>query len=283
MPVLSCHKDGENIIENGRYAGKTLSSYIKAVGTDILGTNCKDKSCFPVLIKLIDARDNLSLQVHPDDEYSYKNEGEPGKTEMWYIIDCEEDAEIIYGFKNKISKNEFESRIENNTLINFVNKVKVKKGDVFFIKSGTLHAIGKGIVLAEVQQNSNTTYRVYDYERVDSDGKQRPLHIEKAIDVIDLLPSILYPAEQFIQYDDYKTRQLASCEYFKTYLYSVDTSCDIIADSKSFNSIVVLEGNPLLKYNEGSLPLKKGNSVFVPASFGKYTISGQCEFILTIE
>ena len=281
--VLSCHKDGENIIENGRYAGKTLSSYIKAVGTDILGTNCKDKSCFPVLIKLIDARDNLSLQVHPDDEYSYKNEGEPGKTEMWYIIDCEEDAEIIYGFKNKISKNEFESRIENNTLINFVNKVKVKKGDVFFIKSGTLHAIGKGIVLAEVQQNSNTTYRVYDYERVDSDGKQRPLHIEKAIDVIDLLPSILYPAEQFIQYDDYKTRQLASCEYFKTYLYSVDTSCDIIADSKSFNSIVVLEENPVMIYNEGSLPLKKGNSVFIPATFGKYTISGQCEFILTKE
>ena len=280
---LSCHKDGESIIENGMYSGKTLSSYIKAAGIDVLGTNCKDKSSFPVLIKLIDAKDNLSLQVHPDDQYAYQNEGEPGKTEMWYIIDCEENAELIYGFKNIISKAEFELSIENNTLLNVVNKVKVKKGDVFFIKSGTLHAIGKGIVLAEIQQNSNTTYRVYDYGRVDSNGNQRPLNIEKAIAVTDLLPSKSYPPEQFRQYTGYKTRQLVSCEYFKTYLYSVDTSCDIVSDSNSFNSIVVLEGNPVIKYNDGTLPLKKGNSVFIPASFGEYTISGQCEFILTIE
>ncbi len=280
---LSCHKDGESIIENGRYSGKTLSEYVKAAGTDVLGTNCKDKSNLPVLIKLIDAWDNLSLQVHPDDEYAYKNEGEPGKTEMWYIIDCEEDAEIIYGFKNKITKTEFESSIENNTIMNVINKVKVKKGDVFFIKSGTLHAIGKGIILAEIQQNSNATYRVYDYGRVDSSGKQRSLNIEKAIAVTDLSPSKSYPTEQLRQYTGYKKRLLASCEYFNTYLYSVDTSCEIVADSKSFNSIVVFEGNPVINYNEGTLPLKKGNSVFVPASFGKYKISGQCEFIFTIK
>ena len=148
----------------------------------------KSLDSFPVLIKLIDAKDNLSIQVHPYDEYAQRVEHEQGKTEAWYVIDCEEGAELIYGFKKEISSQEFEERIMNNTLLDVVNSVPVKKGDLFFIESGTLHAIGKGILLAEVQQNSNSTYRVYDYGRVGADGKPRELHIKKAVDVTSCTP-----------------------------------------------------------------------------------------------
>lgn len=132
------------------------------------------------MIKLIDAKDNLSIQIHPDNEFALRVEGEYGKTEMWYIVDCEPGAYLYYGFQKEISKAEFKERIENNTLLEVLNKVPVHKGDVFFISAGTLHAIGKGILIAEIQQNSNTTYRIYDYGRVGADGKPRQLHVEKA-------------------------------------------------------------------------------------------------------
>ena len=278
---LACHKEGECIIENGEFTGESLSAYIKAVGTDVLGTNCKDKTNFPVLIKLIDAKDNLSVQVHPNNEYAQKNENCQGKTEMWFIIDCEENAELIYGFKYEISKKEFEESIKNNTLLDVVKRVQVKKGDVFFIKSGTLHAIGKGIVLAEIQQNSNITYRIYDYERVDASGNLRDLHLEKALEVTDLSLAKVYPPQEFIQYNGYKVKQLARCEYFTTNLYSVETWCALEADNTSLNSIVVIDGCAKLEYKNETLLLEKGNSVFVPASFGEFNIIGNCEFILT--
>ena len=160
--VLSCHGDGECTIENTDFKGRTLSDVLSNECKSYLGTNCDKYENFPILIKLIDAKDNLSVQVHPDDEYALRVEGEYGKTEAWYIMDCDDDAEIIYGFKSDITKEEFRKSIEENTLTDYVNRVKVKKGDIFFIEAGTLHAICKGILLAEVQQNSNTTYRVYD-------------------------------------------------------------------------------------------------------------------------
>ena len=186
--MLSCHKDGENIIDGGKFDGKTLSEVIKETGKDILGTKAQKYDFFPILIKLIDAKDNLSVQVHPNDDYALRVEGEYGKTECWYVIDCDEGAELIYGFKKKISNEEFRKRIEDNTFLDIVNHVKVKKGEFFFIESGTLHAIGKGILLAEIQQNSNTTYRVYDYNRLGADGKPRELHTEKALDVTKCEP-----------------------------------------------------------------------------------------------
>ena len=180
---LSCHKDGPSLIENGDFAGKTLPEYIKIQGKSVLGTNCEKFDYFPILIKLIDAQDNLSVQVHPDNNYALRVEGEYGKTEMWYIVDCAEGASLIYGFDHEISAEEFARRIQDNTLLNVCNIVPVKKGDVFFIEAGTIHAIGKGILIAEIQQNSNTTYRVYDYGRVGADGNPRQLHIEKAKEV----------------------------------------------------------------------------------------------------
>ena len=179
---LSCHKDGESVIANGELAGKTLTQYIEEQGKAVLGKNCEKFENFPILIKLIDAKDNLSVQVHPNNEYAMRVEGEYGKTEMWYIVDCDPGAELIYGFKGEISRDEFKERIANNTLLEVTNNVPVHKGDVFFIEAGTLHAIGKGILIAEIQQNSNTTYRVYDYGRVGADGKPRQLHVEKAVE-----------------------------------------------------------------------------------------------------
>ena len=184
---LSCHKDGVSVISGGEFDGMTLSEFVEE-HPEALGKNCGRFEFFPVLIKLIDARDDLSVQVHPDDDYAMRVEGGYGKTEVWYVIDCEEGAELIYGFAEETDSDTFRRAIEEGTLLDIVNRVPVKKGDVFFIEAGTLHAIGKGILIAEIQQNSNTTYRVYDYGRLGADGKPRELHIDKALDVTRCTP-----------------------------------------------------------------------------------------------
>ena len=167
--VFSAHKDGPGVVTNGELKGKTLPEVLELWGEKAIGPRAAEFPYFPLLIKLIDANKTLSIQVHPDDKYALENEGEFGKTEMWYIVDCKEGAELIYGFNRDISKDEFERRIKDNTLTEVCNYVPVHKGDLFFIAAGTLHAIGEGIVIAEVQQNSNTTYRVYDV----TDGEKK--------------------------------------------------------------------------------------------------------------
>jgi len=279
---LSCHKDGNSIISNGEDAGKTLSQYIEKYGKSVLGTNCERFENFPVLIKLIDARDNLSVQVHPDNEYALRVEGEYGKTEMWYIVDCEEDASLLYGFKKEISKEEFSQRIKNNTLLEVTNSVKVKKGDVFFIESGTLHAIGKGILIAEIQQNSNTTYRIYDYNRKDKDGKSRELHIDKACEVTTLSPAAPPVNNEFTEYKGYRTKQLSSCEYFTTDIVETESYASFCVLESSFEHILILDGNCVLGSDQyKDMRLEKGDSVFLPAGYGDFYIDGKCTFIKT--
>lgn len=274
---LSCHKDGASVVANGDDKGLTLAQYIEKHGKNVLGKNCEKFENFPILIKLIDAKDNLSVQVHPDNEYAQRVEGEYGKTEMWYIVDCDEGAELLYGFKKEISKDEFAERIANNTLLEVTNSVPVKKGDVFFIQSGTLHAIGKGILIAEIQQNSNTTYRIYDYGRVGKDGKPRELHVEKAKDVTVLGPAKQYPETPVVEEKGAKTKLLSKCEYFTTYRVDVDEKTTLNADENSFNSILVLEGEPVV----GGVKAKKGDSIFISAGEGEYAVEGKCQFILT--
>ncbi len=280
---LSCHKDGQSVIDGGEFGGKTLSEYIEAKGKSVLGTNCARFEYFPVLIKLIDAKDNLSVQVHPSNEYALRVEGEYGKTEMWYIVDCDEGAELLYGFKHEISKEEFAQRIADNTLLEVTNNVPVHKGDVFFIESGTLHAIGKGILIAEIQQNSNTTYRIYDYGRVGKDGKPRELHVEKAKEVTKLEPP-KYPttaqgAPQKIAGGELTL--LRSCEYFNVNRLALDGKAELCADEKSFKSLLVLDGAAELTSAYGATSLKKGDSVFVDAGTGSFTVSGRADIIIT--
>lgn len=280
---LSCHKDGQSVIEGGEFDGKTLTEYIEEKGKGVLGTNCGRFEYFPILIKLIDAKDNLSVQVHPSNEYALRVEGEYGKTEMWYIVDCNEGAELLYGFKHEIGEEEFAERIKNNTLLEVTNNVPVHKGDVFFIESGTLHAIGKGILIAEIQQNSNTTYRIYDYGRVGADGKPRQLHIDKAVEVTDRIPP-KYPttaqgAPEKVG-EGVKTL-LRSCEYFNVNKLEIDGAMTLNADEKSFKSLLFLDGSAEIVSADGKAAAVKGDSFFVPAGSGEFTITGKCEVILS--
>ena len=282
---LSCHKDGASVIANGKYAGKTLTEVIEE-NKKLLGAACERFEYFPILIKLIDAKDNLSVQVHPDNDYAQRVEGEYGKTEMWYIVDADEGAELLYGFKHEISKEEFRERIENNTLLEVTNSVPVKKGDVFFIRSGTLHAIGKGILIAEIQQNSNTTYRIYDYGRVGKDGKPRELHIDKAIDVTKLCPAEPYPPTEWETFrdGDWREKLLSSCEYFTVKALDINERAWLEASDKSFVHILVLDGETIFSSGYGkehTLKLTKGSSVFIPAGYGHFELTGDCSAVMT--
>lgn len=278
--MLACHKDGMNTIDGGEYDGKTLESVIKEGGkSKIAGTNSEKFPYFPVLIKLIDAKDNLSVQVHPDNEYAARVEHEFGKTEMWYVLDAAPGATLIYGFKNKIGKEEFKQAIESNTLLDVLNVVEVKKGDMFFIEAGTVHAIGKGALIAEIQQNSNSTYRVYDYGRLGKDGKPRELHIQKAIDVSKTEPA-KYGTKPFGKKEEIfgGTRQmLTECPLFSVYNYELCGKVELNANEESFNHILVVDGSGKI----GGREFKKGDSFFVPANYGNYEIDGNGEFILT--
>ena len=223
--VLSCHPDGPSYLPDG----STLADYV-AAHPGCLGTDCEKFEQFPILTKFIDAKNNLSIQVHPSNEYALKNEHQYGKTEMWYVLDCEPGAFLYYGFDHEVSKEEFAERIKNNTLTEVLNAAPVHKGDCFFIPSGTLHAICKGIVVAEVQQNSNVTYRVYDYGRVGADGKPRALHVEKALDVTLRTPPVKH---------DFGGH-LARCEYFTVDAKNGDF--DGVAGEKSFVSLLITDG-----------------------------------------
>ncbi len=281
--MLSCHKDGMSVIAQGEFAGMTLRDYIGREGRSVLGTDCGKFEEFPVLVKLIDAQDRLSVQVHPDNAYALKNEGEYGKTEMWYIVENEPGASLYYGFQKPITKEEFRERIESNTLLEVLNEVPVHPGDVFFIESGTLHAIGAGIVIAEIQQNSNTTYRIYDYGRVDKDGRGRELHIEKALDVTKLekpeRPA--KPQGETEALNGFNRTLLASCEYFTVYRMEISDAAELTANETSFHSILCLSGEAELRYANASLSIRTGDSVFVPAGMGAYKIHGQCDLLLT--
>ncbi len=273
--VLSCHPDGPSLVDSGEYRGITLNEYIRIKGNGILGKNAGRFPDFPVLIKLIDAKKDLSIQVHPDDEYALRIEGQNGKTEVWFVLDAAEGAFIYYGFKSEISKEELEERIRDNTLTEVLSKVYVKKGDLFFLAPGTLHAIGAGVLLAEVQQNSNITYRIYDYDRVGADGKKRPLHIEKALDVTDRKPPEPYKGAGDC---------LASCDYFKTVfreLSETEGSYELKADGDSFYHILVLSGQGSISSGEEEFSFKKGDSFFVEADTGEASITGTAELLIT--
>ncbi len=280
--VLSCHSAGPSTVEDGKFKGQTLEQ-VWENHKEICGTNGNKFEFFPILIKFIDAKNNLSIQVHPDNDYAMRVEGEYGKTEAWYILDCDEGAELILGFNREVSVEEFKKAAQSEEMLNIVNKVKVKKGDLFFIESGTLHAICKGILLAEVQQNSNTTYRVYDYGRVGADGKPRALHIDKAADVTKLCPpTITNASEREVEKQDGGTRtHLTECDLFK--MYSVETDGEYVSEAgdESFVSLLCLDGSAEVVCGKKTLGMKKGESLFIPASSGEFKIIGKTHMLET--
>ena len=262
--MLSCHPDGPSIVATGPFAGKTLPEYLRENGSACLGRDCEKFEDFPILAKLIDAKSDLSIQVHPSNEYALEHEHQYGKTEMGYVLDAEPGATLYYGFAHQISREELERRVRDNTLTEVLNAVPVEKGDLFFIPAGTLHAIRKGIVIAEIQQNSNVTYRIYDYGRKGADGKPRPLHIQQALDVTERTPPKADP--------DFHGH-LAQCPYFT--VDEVEGDFDAVCDDSSFTSLLILEGEGTLTEGGESLPIRKGESLFVPAGAGAYRVAGK--------
>ena len=272
---LSIHPDGESIISGGEYDGVSLSEYIKQ-NPSVLGTNRKSDE-LPILIKLIDAEDNLSVQVHPDDEMALRLENQNGKTEMWYVVEAKDDARIIFGVKEDISKDNLKNAISSNTVEDLLNCVSSKKGDVFFVEAGTIHAICKGNLIAEIQQNSNVTYRLYDYDRRDKEGNPRELHIEKGV-----MASVTQKkTERIIPECSDGTRLIASCEYFAVKELCVDGLANMECHKESYQALVCVDGCLEFSNDNDKQILNSGETVFLPADFGKYNLKGSGKVLIT--
>lgn len=277
----SVHPDGLCYVANGRYKGKTLKEVLEE-HPEYIGTKAKGE--FPILAKFIDAKKDLSVQVHPDDEYALEYEGQNGKTEMWYIIDADEGASLIYGFKHKVSKEILERAIEKGELDKHLQKVEVHKGDLFFVPAGTVHGIGKGILLAEVQESSNVTYRVYDYDRVDKNGKKRELHFDKAVQVMDMgiAPDIKQKKRLVKYYPGCSRELLCRCKYFETERIQVTKGFSFSVMENSFQVLMCLDGYGQVEV-DGDKPVRfsKGETVFLPAGIGRCLIIGDATLLKT--
>lgn len=269
---LTCRGDGDNEIISGKYTGRLLSEFVRE-NPQALGTKQKGDR-FPLLIKLIDAEADLSIQVHPDDEYALSHTDDMGKTEMWYIVDAKPGAKLIYGLKRKYTRDELKTAIAAGTLESLMNYVEVKSGETYFIPSGLVHAIGAGILIAEIQQNSNITYRVYDYNRRQPDGSLRQLHIELALDVIERFDPEAVKVE--------KTGDvIASCKYFEVRAIALDGEKTVCAGEESFLHLMITDGECEIICAGEKISTKKGGSVFVAAASGNVTLKGNATVIVS--
>ncbi|MGN1398822.1 MAG: type I phosphomannose isomerase catalytic subunit [Erysipelotrichaceae bacterium] len=266
---ISTHKDGICTVDS---FNEPLTAFL-ADHPDFLGDDLKQ---LPILVKFIDAKSSLSLQVHPDEQYAQIHENDHGKTEMWYIMDCQPDSFIYYGVNKDLTQQQFKEAIQNNTILPLLNKVNVKKGDYFLIEAGTLHAIGAGILICEIQQNSNSTYRVFDYNRKDKDGNLRPLHIDKAVDV-----TLLHPVKDAQSGNvGGQDKLMVDCPLFSCTYYNVDKVKDIDFEKERFKAVIMLSGKGTIACDTETLPFEKGDSFLVSAHCRKLTVSSQAEFIL---
>lgn len=277
--LVSFHKDGPSVILNGPYEGMTLIEYLSKVTPVVLGTKGSSFQEFPILVKFLDAKQDLSIQVHPDDKYALAVEGEYGKNEMWIVLEAEENSGIYYGVKDSLTKEEYRQSIKNNTICENLNFIKVRAGDVYYIPAGTIHAVGKGLVICEIQQSSNSTYRVYDFNRVGTDGKLRELHIEKAVDVSNLEPVSFEVESAWEKLEGYSLRKLLSNQYFTVKMLQIDDELELKSNSDSFQAVVVTEGNGILMHGNETLDFVKGDSFFVEAST-TYQIKGTCDLVI---
>ena len=271
---LSGVPGNESVVSNGDFAGWTITELIKEYGAELLGRHVYETygENFPLLIKFIDARDDLSIQVHPDDVMAQSVHGQPfGKTEMWYVVSADKDAHLMSGLSAEITPDEYVSRVDNNTITDVLCDYKVASGDVFFLPAGRIHSIGKGCFIAEIQQTSDLTYRIYDFGRLGLDGKPRELHTELAKDAIDYSVSEDYrTAYTATQNED---TPLVECEYFKTHLLDLTEPLSVDVKSKdSFMIVICLEGQGELRdSNDNVVSLRQGETVLVPASVDNVT------------
>ncbi len=281
----STHPDGPSYVVGGRFDGMELADVLREE-PQYLGRRHEGLCELPILIKFIDARKDLSVQVHPDDEYAGEHEhGQLGKTEMWYVLDAAKDASLVYGLKRDCSQSEVRDAIADGTIMNYLQKVPVKKDDLFFIEAGTIHAIGAGALVAEIQENSNLTYRLYDYDRVGKDGKKRPLHVDKALEVARLKSSC--EPRQPLRVLRYRcgmaSELLTRCKYFEVYRMLINTErrqrVHYRADEMAFRVLLCVNGCGTLEDSDGVRSFYKGDCIFVPADSETVTIQGQAQFL----
>lgn len=268
---LSAHPAGQSIIATGKHKGLTFSDYLAAIGKDALGWKCSPLQSFPILIKFIDAQSDLSVQVHPDDDYALEIENQYGKNEMWYVIDSDPGSGLFVGFNRDVTREEVERRVKDNTIVEVMNFYPTKPGDVFFIPAGTVHAIGAGNLICEIQQSSNLTYRLYDYGRVDKFGNPRELHMEKALDVLNYHK---YEPTIHESGDGEDGILLTRCKYFESVAYDIHDEWKLQLNSDKFYSIVCISGAGTLTLNDTQLPIKAGECIFIPAIDGVITANG---------
>ena len=280
---LSTHKDGQSRVAEGAYKGFTLQEYIDSLGRESLGWKCQPLEMFPLLVKFIDANKSLSIQVHPDDEFALRMEGQYGKNEMWYILDAKPDAYIYLGFQREVTREECEHYIREGTMTEILRKVPVKKGDVVFVRAGTVHAITEGILVLEIQQNSNATYRLYDYNRVGRDGKKRELHLEKAFANMDFGKCDVTALQKGKSETGkgYTRQLLGECKYFSAMEYMVEEGAELSLDESSFSSIIIVEGQGEIGTENKKILFREGDSFFIPAGRKALTVMGKCRFVLS--
>lgn len=278
---VSTHADGPSYVASGEFKGLTLLKYLENKNFLPLGSNNVDKKELPVLIKFIDALQDLSIQVHPDDNYSKKHENALGKTEMWYVLEAKPNAKIYFGSKEEMSQKEFKEAIENDTILDKLVHKEVFKGDVIFVEAGSIHAIGAGIIICEIQQNSNITYRLYDFNRKDDKGDLRELHIDKAVAVSNLKPldTNFNAQKEKVVNKNYSVKTLVDCEYFKTDKIELDGKFNYDVSKDSFEAVIVIEGEISITHNNQILELNKGDSAFIDANTQNISILGKAKYL----
>ena len=296
----STHPDGPSFAASGEFEGKTLRQ-ILSLHPEYMGTHPRqlagDGADLPILIKFIDAREKLSVQVHPDDAYAAEHEnGQRGKSEMWYVLDAKRGACLTYGLSRDIKKQELQESLADGTVEKYLQRVPVRKNDVFFMPAGTIHAIGAGVLVAEIQESSNLTYRLYDYDRIDKNGRHRELHVDKAMDVADLHGSA--EPRQPLRVLKYRggcaSELLCRCKYFEVYRMLLNTEriremAPFRADEASFRVLLCVDGCGMIRFwaedgpadpgKERIMPFYKGDCIFVPANSAELRIHGQAQFL----
>ena len=282
----STHPDGPSTVSSGEFEGRLLSDVLKE-HPEYIGTHPQTVGELPILIKLIDAKQDLSVQVHPDDAYAHEYEnGQLGKDEMWYVLDAKKDSRLIYGLNRTVTKEELSAGIADGSITKYMQKVPVHKNDVFYIKAGTIHAIGAGVLLAEVQESSNLTYRLYDYDRTDRNGHKRELHVEKALAVANLneAEKPVQPMRLLNYRRGWASEFLYRCKYFQTERILLNTEriremVTVQTDSLSFMVMLCLEGSGMLRYENEILPFFKGDCIFIPADSVPVQLHGSAQFL----
>lgn len=276
----SVHPDGLSIVANGKYAGKSLSEVIKR-HPEYLGSKIESKE-FPILVKFIDAKKDLSVQVHPSDEYARIHENQNGKTEMWYVMDADEGSSLIYGFEHPMTEEVLKKAVLAGTLDKHLHRTKIRKGDVYYVPAGTVHGIGAGTLIAEIQESSNVTYRVYDYDRTDKNGNKRELHFDKAVEVMDMsiAPDITQKPKLIHCYPGCSRQILCRCKYFEVEKIEVLHGCSFSVLDTSFQVLLCLSGEGGLEI-ETNRPVRfsKGDCIFLPSRIGRCHLLGKAELL----